>query len=109
MSVTFEPESIQVQWDDPHSLNFNNGNAAEVLRLLGYDAADPYGNDDAVGFLGRVLLALGLLVDDDARPEVTDGRWTCVGRREGYLSARLGELHAMAEHCVAHGLRVRWH
>jgi hypothetical protein len=109
VSVTFEPASDLIEWDDELSLNFNSANAAEVLQLLGHDASDPYGDEDAVNFLGRVLLALALPRADEARPAIVEGRWIRGARRDGYLSSRLKELHGMAEHCVAHGLRVRWH
>ncbi|MEV7177871.1 hypothetical protein [Kitasatospora sp. NPDC093679] len=107
MSVTFQPVSLAPQDEDP-MVNMANGNAAEVLVLLGLDAADPCGEDDAASFLGRVLLARALLSSDGARAKSEHGRWITMPREAGYLTRRLGELQDLAEHCAAAGLTVCW-
>ncbi|MEV0493636.1 MULTISPECIES: hypothetical protein [Streptomyces] len=100
MSVTFTAELT----GEP--VDMANSNAARVLGALGY--AEPYGDEDARVFLGRVLLALALDPEDAGRPAVTDGRFVDCGRGEGYTQARLQELHRLAEDAQARGLRVTW-
>lgn len=104
MSITFTPESAGP------NVNMANGNAAEVLDLLGYPTDEPEGEATAEDFLGRVLLALALLDvstdDEHGRPTVHDGRWVEVGRRPGYLAERLHQLHEIAT--AAQGGTVAW-
>ncbi|TQK49869.1 hypothetical protein FBY35_0145 [Streptomyces sp. SLBN-118] len=83
-----------------------NSNAARVLDTLGY--AEPYGDEDARLFLGRVLLALALNPEDAGRPAVVDGRFTDCGRAPGYVQSRLNELRELAQYAHARGLRVTW-
>ncbi|NUK55483.1 hypothetical protein HRW14_35640 [Streptomyces lunaelactis] len=100
MSVTFTAQLT----GEP--VNMANSNAARVLDSLGY--AEPYGDEDARLFLGRVLLALALDPEDAGRPAVTDGRFIDCGRSQGYAQSRLNELRELAEYAQARGLRVTW-
>ena len=94
MSITFAPSA-----DGGPSVNMANGNAAQVLDLLGL-AEECYGELPAEDILGRVLVAQGLLGvatdDEQGRPEVRDGNWIECGRRPGYLAEKLAELHEIA-------------
>ncbi|MET7717730.1 hypothetical protein [Streptomyces sp. NPDC005407] len=100
MSVTFSAELA----GEP--VNMANSNAARVLDTLGY--AEPYGEEDAQLFLGRVLLAFALDPEGAGRPAVTDVRFIDCGRSQGYAQSRLNELHELAEYAQARGLRVTW-
>ncbi|WP_329583783.1 hypothetical protein [Streptomyces sp. NBC_01361] len=100
MSVTFTAELR----GEP--VDMSNANAARVLDVLGY--SEPYGDEDAQLFLGRILLALALDPEDAGRPATTDGRFIDGGRRPGYSGVRLMELRGLAEYAQARGLRVTW-
>jgi hypothetical protein len=96
-------------------LNVNKRNAADLLSVLGYAEAGDVefcGEAPSDEFLGRVLLALGLLdiATDDAHglPEVEEGRFIECGRAPEYLHDRLAELQSIAEHAKAHDLLVDW-
>ncbi|GAB2858243.1 hypothetical protein GCM10022221_67170 [Actinocorallia aurea] len=107
MSTTFG-----AAFDGAPEINLNGSNAAQVLRVLGF--TDPYdligGEADAGDFLGRVLIAQGMLdvVGDVGRPDVTDGRFFYGGQEPGYLARRLSELRSIAEQAHAMGAAVRW-
>lgn len=107
MSVTFAPTTETGPW-----LNMANGNASAVLDLLGLDFGDGWGELDAQDFLGRVLVAtalLGITTDDEhGTPDVQDGNMIECGRRPGYLTTRLGELHSLATWAAQHGVTMGW-
>jgi hypothetical protein len=94
-------------------LNMANGNAAQVMDLLGFDRDWHEGGELAAeDLLGRVLFAQALLPvatdDEQGRPEVTDGRWLWCGTRPGYLAGRLAELQELASWAQAHRATVAW-
>lgn len=92
-------------------VNMANGNAAQILDLLGVDDIDG-GVLPAQDFLGRVLLAQALAsatVDDEhGRPDFTDGRWYHGGRRPGYIAGKLAELHEVAIWAAERDVEVVW-
>ena len=94
-------------------LTLANGNAADLLQLLGYPTGDGCGEADPADFTGRVLVAQALLDvatdDTNGRSEVTDGCWTDGGRRPGYLADRLNLLAGIARWAAEHDGVVVWH
>lgn len=110
----------------PFAPNCANGNAPGVLEALGLplgEDGDHYGDVTAEDFLGRVLLALAITPADPGIPatsrDISDGfgdqpiltaggRWHDMGRRPGYLQAKLGELHELAAWAAPQGLRIAW-
>jgi hypothetical protein len=66
-----------------------DSNAACVLDTLGY--AEPYGDEDAQLFLGRVLLALALDPGDAGCPAVTDSALRGAPTRRLFLGSGRGE------------------
>ncbi|MEV0135765.1 hypothetical protein AB0H83_45895 [Dactylosporangium sp. NPDC050688] len=104
MSVTFTTH-------EGPEVNLANGNAADILALLGLPA-EPYGEATAEDFLGRVLIATAMLdastADADGRPEIIDGRWVQFERRPGYLAEKLALLHEVATWAHQHGTDVWW-
>ncbi|WP_435111919.1 hypothetical protein [Nocardiopsis synnemataformans] len=107
MSVLFTPAGhLTGPWAE-----FANRNAVDVLDLLGLDREDLCGQAPAEDFLGRVLIARGLLDianGDEGRPDLIDGPVIDCGRVPGYLAARLAELEEVAEWAHAHHLPVAW-
>lgn len=108
MSITFHTTATRGP-----ELNLANGNAARVLELLGYDLAEEWGGEaHAEDFLGRTLLAQGLLDvatdDEHGRPTVYDGRDVWCGTAPGYLAGRLAELHQLATWAHQHHALVVW-
>lgn len=108
MSVTFSIRGIEIDWENPAQgtcLNLANGNAREVLNLLGLD--DPYlcGDVRARDLKAKCLSVLGGMKDGSADPgyvdvvEATSGCATVIhcGRRPGYLTEKLNLLLAMAD------------
>lgn len=93
-------------------LNLHNGNTRTVLELLGLPAEEPWGDAPAEDFLGRVLIAQGLLDvttdDEHGRPAVTDGRVTYGGRNPGRLAQVLAELQDIASWAHQHHADVTW-
>ena len=89
-------------------INMANGNAADVLILLGYPVDEMYGSDDADSFLGRVLVALGLEPYDEGRPTLTDGNFIQSGTHPGYRQHRLNQLHDLALWAKSHQSDVNW-
>lgn len=101
MSVVF---SAECQGD---FIDMNNSNASAVLDALGY--SEPYGEEDAEFFLGRVLLALAVAPADAGLPATgTDTRFIDCGRPAGYVQMRLEELHALAQYAATAGLLITW-
>lgn len=110
MSVTF----IAATFDGP-AVNLANDNAAQLLALLGFTNPERALWEDgplpAADFLGRVLLALGLVdaaTDQEGRPEVMDGNWVRCGTTPGYLAGRLTELYDVALWALDHHATVTW-
>lgn len=106
MSITFTTAA-----NHGPTLNLSNGNAAQILDLLGLPV-EPDGTAPAEDFLGRVLLAQALAghaADDTrGRPAVREGNWTECGRRPGYLAEKLTELHQIATWASKHYVPVWW-
>lgn len=89
-------------------VNMTCGNAAHILALLGLDYGDDgWGETNAADFHGRVTLAQAL-DNEHGHPDVKDGRWTTYGRRTGYNTDRLAELHEVAAWAVEHDANVTW-
>lgn len=95
-------------------LNMANGNAAELLTLVGFAGDDLYaGSCDAGELLGRLLVAGALL---DPSPEVPErverssGGATLVdfGRPEGYLNDKVDRLAEVARFASDIGSSVVW-
>lgn len=95
-------------------LNMANGNAAELLGLLGFAGDELYaGSIDPDELLGRLLLEDALLPESPALPERVyeePGRATVIdlGRPEGYLNERVRHLAGIARWAAAHDARVCW-
>ena len=75
------------------------------------------GEEDATGFLGRVLTALGLAPDDAGIPATSTTRvlpsggetfLVDCGRRPGYLQEKLALLREVADYAITNDLRVAW-
>lgn len=83
MSITITPAATQAP--TVNTVNMANGNAAQVLDLLGLTCDGDWGTTTGPDFLGRVLLALAFLGeatgDNEGRPTVVDGNWVECGRR----------------------------
>ncbi|MEV7011730.1 hypothetical protein [Streptosporangium sp. NPDC051022] len=107
MSITFHT-SLRIGPE----VNLANGNAAWLLGLLGYDGQEGWGQAPAEDFLGRALLALGLLDiatdDEHGRLTVFDGRFVSCGTAPGYLAGRLAELQELACWAHQHHVPVVW-
>ncbi|MER6830873.1 hypothetical protein ABT352_33105 [Streptosporangium sp. NPDC000563] len=107
MSITFS-----TSFRNGPEVNMANGNAARLLDLLGYDAQEGWGEAPAEDFLGRTLLAQGLLDittdDEQGRPTVEDGRFIYCGTAPGYLAGRLTELREVAIWAYHHHTTVAW-
>ncbi|WP_433329869.1 hypothetical protein [Spirillospora sp. CA-294931] len=92
-------------------LNMANGNAADLMKLLGLPV-EAWGEAPAEDLLGRILLTQALLdvaTDDErGKPTVTDGRWTDWGRPPGYMAGRLAELQEVATWAHHHHVDVIW-
>ncbi|MDG4792066.1 hypothetical protein O7626_40330 [Micromonospora sp. WMMD1102] len=107
MSITFAPATV-----GGPTVNMANGNAAQVLDLLGL-TNDGCGELAAEDFLGRVLLAQALsdVATDDTRglPARIEGtNWIDCGRRPGYLAERLTQLHEIASWARERNAVVMW-
>lgn len=107
MSITFAPTTA-----GGPEVNMANGNAAQVFDLLGLHFDGDWGEAPAEDFLGRVLLAQGLLdvATDDERglPGFREGNWIECGRRPGYMADRLAQLHEIATWAIEHYTAVGW-
>ena len=95
-------------------INLANGNASEILRLLGYDGADlNAGEADAEHLLGKLLIAEALLEESAERPyreQRQDGRATLIdcGRPAGYINERISQLADLASWAAANDRRIVW-
>jgi len=115
MSVTFTATNGD-------QVNVSITHAAKVLDLLGFPFGDGTGTCPAGDFLGRVLVALGLVdvatSDEVGTPAVDDyalagddyagPRWSDCGTDPGYYASILRRLHRLAEEAHRNGGRVRW-
>lgn len=94
MSITIRPTT------GSHHINLANGNAAELLNLLGLTFDGNGGETTAADMLGRILIAQALLDvatdDDTGRPEYVQRNLIHWQRRPGYLADKLAELHELA-------------
>lgn len=93
------------------SVNMANANADTVMDALGFSGDEVYfGECGAEDFLGRVLLALGVVPEDAGVPVTTsdDGWIVDCGRGPHYIQDRLDHLHEVAIWAVEHGRMVAW-
>jgi hypothetical protein len=109
-------EAVFVFGEAPE-VNMSNMNARFVLETLGVIDEDLWGQESGERFLGRILTALAVAPDDEGVPAhdmflteapETGARIVNCGRDEGYLQARLSQLHDVAEWCQANGRDVVW-
>ncbi len=108
MSITFAPALV-----GGPTVNMADGNAAQVIDLLGLTYDGDYVERAAEDFLGRVLLAQALseVATDDTRglpARIEGGNWIDCGRRPGYLAERLTELHEIATWAHERNAVVIW-
>lgn len=95
-------------------VNLANTNAARIMRLLGYDEDDVYfGSAAADDFLGRLLVADGLLETSDERaPQIQKGRGGAtlvdVGEPAGYLNGKLALLIDLANWAKNNDSDICW-
>lgn len=95
-------------------VNMANSNAARVLHLLGYSGDDLYcGSADVDDFLGRLLVADGLLETSDERAPQTlkgSGGATLIdlGERAGYLNEKLALLIELANWAKRNDSDICW-
>lgn len=103
--------------DDVHEfteVNLANANAYRVLTLLGYDGHETYcGHATADDFLGRLLVADGLLETSDARASTTTrgekgATLIDLGEPEGYLNEKIRLLIELANWAKANGSGISW-
>jgi hypothetical protein len=103
--------------DGQPDVNMNNRNAADVLRLLGVDAAAEgwAGSFDPDDLIGRAML--GAIEPDEGLPEyhgpgVVLGALVenlhDLGREAGYIARRMAEVIEVAHAAKAFGRRVSW-
>lgn len=115
-ALGFDDVEVVPTYDE---VNLSNANASTLLNTLGLFGDDEQfadccaGSVDAQDFLGRVLTGLALAPVDAGRPVTVDvgaGGTTMVdcGRPDGYVQARLLELHDLATRAIAAGAPVRW-
>jgi len=113
----YRPFVNEIQ-DVNFDMNVSNSNAGMLFRVLGMDV-DCYGAMDADGFLGHVLVALAMPLDDSgirpseyqamsengqpAGPRIID-----CGVSEGYITKRLTTLAEMASEAKRIGRRITW-
>ena len=96
------------------TVNLANGNAARVMRLLGYSGDDVYcGSARVDDFLGRLLVADGLLETSDERRPQTFKRFggaTLVdaGEPAGYLNEKLKLLIDLANWAKTNHSDICW-
>lgn len=107
MSITFAPALV-----GGPTVNMANGNAAQVIDLLGLIDDDGWGETTAEDLLGRVLLAQALLDvtfdDENGRRAVQERNWIDCGRQPGYLAERLAELQEIATWAHERNAVVVW-
>jgi hypothetical protein len=96
------------------TVNLANGNAARVMQLLGYTGDDIYCGSAAVDdFLGRLLVADGLLETSDERaPQTFTGHRGAtlidLGERAGYLNEKISLLIDLANWAKANNSDICW-
>ena len=94
-------------------VNVSNVNAVQILDVLGILVGESFsdrcsGIMSAEDFLGRVLIADAVQLEDAGVPAVQTGNLVECGREEGYLNARISELRPVAEYAAAHQLEICW-
>jgi hypothetical protein len=97
-----------------------NGNAAELLEMLGILTEDKDFADACVGalpaedMLGRVLTVIALMPEDDGRPAVDIShpsfgpRIIQGGRPAGYFDHKFADLRTVCEDARSRGVSVIW-
>lgn len=104
--------SITITTNGGPTINMNNGNAAQILGLLGLPFDGDWGEASAQDFLGRVLIAIALVdtasTDRHGTFDASNGRWVDCGRHPGYLAGRLAELHQLAEQAATNNTPITW-
>ncbi|WP_280381409.1 hypothetical protein [Nocardia wallacei] len=129
MSITFfVADHIADPRVEDLELNVCNGNAVDLLAVLGYisiggaedvePADDSHGVDhmgelageaDAEDFLGRVLIAQALSPGDPGRPaRPINDRFVVCARREGHLDEKLLHLERLARYCLDIDAAIAW-
>jgi hypothetical protein len=107
MSITITPNAAGAP-----EVNMANGNAAQILDLLGLDYDGDWGTTTGPDFHGRVLLAIAFLgtatADVEGLPARAVGRHIECGRRPGYLADRLTALRDLAVWACEHDADVEW-
>jgi len=95
-------------------VNLANTNAARIMRLLGYAEQDVWcGRATAEDFLGRLLVADGVLESSDARePSVVRGARGAtlvdLGEPAGYLNERIRMLIDLTQWAKVNGSDICW-
>jgi len=96
------------------TVNLANSNADRIMRLLGYSGRDLYCGTAAVDdFLGRLLVADGLLETSDERaPQIHKGQGGAtlidLGERAGYLNEKLALLIDLANWAKQNDSDICW-
>ena len=119
---------MQTQSPEP---NFGNGNARNVLRLLGLDTDELYGSCDAATMLRAIMKArnsdrssaveapfelepghagTAVVVDDNGmqRIERRGPRVVSFGNTDEQTMRRLGNLTELAQYASEHGFEISW-
>lgn len=123
MSVTFSAQGLMSgvdadgEWEpNPLTVNMSNRNATLVCEALGLNPNPDcgwLGSMEPLEFQGCVLIALAVAPADEGMPSYR-GEYPHFGsviegaRPEGYLQARLEDLHRLAEWAVVHDATVTW-
>lgn len=95
-------------------VNLANSNAARIMHLLGYTGDDVYcGSAAADDFLGRLLVADGLLETSDERePQTFTGHGGAtlidLGEPAGYLNEKIGLLIDLVNWAKANNSDICW-
>jgi hypothetical protein len=95
-------------------VNLANSNAARIMQLLGYSGEDLYCGSAAVDdFLGRLLIADGLLETTDERaPHTRKGQLGAtlidLGERAGYLNEKLALLIDLTNWAKSNNSDICW-
>lgn len=94
-------------------VQMSNGNAAEVLAVLGYPADELAGAADPQELAGRALIARAMLDESPERPSETirnTGGATIInlGRDAGYINRRVDEILTLAQAAAEAGVDVHW-
>lgn len=113
----YRPFVNEIQ-DINFDMNVSNSNAGMLFRVLGMEA-DCYGSMDAENFLGYVLVALGMPLDDSG---IRPSEYQAMGENgqpvgaliidcgvsEGYITKRLTTLAEMASEAKRVGRLITW-